>query len=355
MQLVASIIQFTMKKPTIYTLAKELGTSPSTVSRALNNSPKISEARRREIKELAQRRGFKLRDFAPRLTNICVLVCTGTNDETIFSDYTDQVINGVNRYCNEQDLELSIYSSPREKLNSIDVVKELFRRNVDGVIVLNANNKCSFIEQIEKEKLPCCCALSGNSQFPNNILSVNNQAPAQKAVDYLIQLGHRHIGFLYSAPNNQAHLDRLSGYQTALEAAGIPFREEYVPDMPSSPETTGIEYGFQAAARLVDEHPEMTALFAASTDLATGARSAFYRKGLTVPENISLIGCDDNPHAEYFCPPLTVVDIPNFRLGQSAAIWVHRMIEGDRSGKAPQEPWMEGRLIIRETTAPPHG
>ncbi|QHI68846.1 LacI family DNA-binding transcriptional regulator [Tichowtungia aerotolerans] len=343
-----------MKKPTIYTLAQELGTSPSTVSRALNNSPKISESRRRAIKELASRRGFKLRDFSPRLTNLCVLICTGTNDETIFSDYTDQVINGVNRYCNEQDLELSIYSSPREKLNSIDVVKELFRRNVDGVIILNANSKCNFIEQIEKEKLPCCCLLSGNPQIPNNILSVNNQTPARKAVEYLIQLGHRHIGFLYSAPNNQAQLDRLEGYKSALQAAGIPLKEEYIPEMPTSPETTGIEYGFQAATRLTEESPEITALFAASTDLAAGARSAFYRKGLSVPEDISLIGCDDNPHAEYFCPPLTVVDIPNIRLGQSAATWLHRKIEGDSSAKPPQEPWMEGRLIIRETTAPPH-
>jgi LacI family transcriptional regulator len=340
-----------MKKPTIYTLAKELGTSPSTVSRALNNSPKISETRRREIKELARRHGFKLRDFSPRLTNLCVLVCTGTSEETIFSDYTDQVINGVNRYCNEKDLELSIYSSPREKLNSLDVVKELFRRNVDGVIVLNANSKCSFIEQIEKEKLPCCCLLSGNPQFPDNILSVDNKIPARKAVDYLIQIGHRHIGFLYSAPNNQAQIDRLDGYKAALQGASIPLREAYIPEMPTSPETTGIEYGFQAATRLLDIRPEITALFAASTDLAAGARSAFYRKNLAVPGDISLIGCDDNPHAEYFCPPLTVVDIPNFRLGQSAAAWTHRKIAGRNPEKPPHEPWMEGRLIIRETTA----
>ncbi|MEN8254896.1 MAG: helix-turn-helix domain-containing protein, partial [Verrucomicrobiota bacterium] len=66
-----------MANGSIYTLAKELGVSPSTVSRALNNSPKISEKRRREIKELAKERGFKLRDFAPRLTNLCVLICTG--------------------------------------------------------------------------------------------------------------------------------------------------------------------------------------------------------------------------------------------------------------------------------------
>lgn len=342
-----------MKKPTIYTLAKELGTSPSTVSRALNNSPKISEKRRREIKELAQKHGFKLRDFSPRLTNLCVLICTGTSEETIFSDYTDQLINGVNRYCNDHDLELSIYSSPREKLNSLDVVKELFRRNVDGVVILNANSKCRFIEQLEKEKLPTCCLLAGNPQFPDNILTLNNKFLATKAANYLIQLGHRHIAFLYSAPYNQAQIDRMEGCRTAILEAGIPEENFHISDLPISPETTGIEYGFQAAAQLIQEHPEITAFFAASTDLAAGARSAFYRKGLAIPQDLSLIGCDDTPHAEYFCPPLTVVDIPNVRLGQSAAAWIHHKIEGTGTETPPQEPWMEGRLIIRETTAPP--
>ena len=141
-----------MKNVTIFSLAEELGVNASTVSRALNNSPKISEKRRREIKDLAALRGFKLRDFSPRLTNICILLCTGTNDDTVFSDFTAQVMNGVNRYCSEHDLELSIFSSPREKLNNMNVVKELFRRSTDGLIILNANSDCTLIDQFEKEK-----------------------------------------------------------------------------------------------------------------------------------------------------------------------------------------------------------
>ena len=152
-----------MGQQTIYTLAKELEISPSTVSRALNNSPKISDRRRREIKELARERGFRLRDFAPRLTNLCILGCTGSLEETIFSNYTEQVINGVNQYCNENDLELSIFSSPWQKLNSINVVKELYRRSADGAIIINANSDCTFLAQMEKENMTYCCLLSGNS------------------------------------------------------------------------------------------------------------------------------------------------------------------------------------------------
>ncbi|MGE4490723.1 MAG: substrate-binding domain-containing protein, partial [Kiritimatiellales bacterium] len=110
---------------------------------------------------------------------------------------------------------------------------------------------------------------------------------------------------------------------------------------------------FMATTRLLDECPEITAIFAASNDLITGARSAIYRKGQYVPKDISLIGCDDSPHAEYFCPPLTVIDIPNIRIGQTAAAWIHQKIDGNASIHPPREPWMEGHLIIRESTGSP--
>jgi len=342
-----------MANGSIYTLAKELGVSPSTVSRALNNSPKISEKRRREIKELAREKGFKLRDFAPRLTNLCVLLCTGSKDETIISSYTEQVINGVNRYCTELGLELSIFSSPIEKLNRINLVKELFRRSVDGIIVLNANDECTFFAQLEEEKIPYCCLLSGNPVFPDNILTVNNEDLAERAVDYLIQLGHRNIAFLHSAPHNPALQDRNKGYRKALARAGIPFNEAYIPVMPRTLTTTGLEYGFQIITRLLSEHPEVTAVFAASIELSTGARSACYRKGLRIPDNLSLLGCDNSQQAEYFSPPLTVVDIPNDRLGQTAAAWIHQQLQNQGAPPhLPAEPWMHGNLIIRESTAP---
>lgn len=342
-----------MKDVTIFSLAKELGVNASTVSRALNNSPKISEKRRREIKELAAKRGFKLRDFSPRLTNLCILICTGSNDETCFSDYTGQVMNGVNRYCSEHALELSIFSSPLEKLNKMNVVKELFRRSTDGLIILNANSDCSFISQLEKEKLPYCCLLSGNPAFPIKILTVNNQDLAERAVDYLIQLGHHDIGFLHSAPHNPAQLDRLKGYKNALARAGNPIRKHLIPTPPLNSSASGIEFGFQASTTLLNEHPEITAIFAASTDLAEGVRSACYRKSIQIPKDLSLLGCDNCQHAEYFCPPLTVIDIPNERLGYTAATWIHQKLQRKGPVKPPIEPWMQGSLIVRESTAPP--
>ena len=107
-------------------MAEELGVTPSTISRALNDSPKISETRRKEIKELARQRGFRLRDFTTRITNLCVLICTTTPEEDLFSTYTDQVINGVNQYCNNNSLELSVLSAPNDRLNRMNRSKSCF-------------------------------------------------------------------------------------------------------------------------------------------------------------------------------------------------------------------------------------
>ncbi len=337
-----------MKKTTISTLAKELSVTPSTVSRALNDSPKISKARRIEIKELARKRGFSLRSFAPRITNLCVLVCTTTPEEDLFSLYTDQVVNGVNQYCNKNNLELSIFGTPHDRLNQMDIVKELFRRNVNGVLVINAQDNSAFICALEKEKLPYCSLISGTQKFPNHVLAIDNYSLAVKGTEHLIQLGHKNIAFLCNKISIQAYKDRLDGYSDAMRKAGLqPLRA------PVLLLKTGIGTGYAATEKLLQIHPETTAIFAVSHALTEGAHAAIDRKGLKVPEDISLVGCDDSLHAEYWRPPLTVVDIPNERLGYTAAAWVHQQIEGTAAPLPPKEPWMHGHLIVRKSTAPP--
>lgn len=339
-----------MKTLSICTLAEELGVSPSTVSRALNDSPRISEARRREVKELALKRGFNLRNFAPRITNLCVLICTTSPKENLFSTYTDQVINGVNHYCNQNSLELSIFSTTVDRLNETDTVKEFFRRSVNGIIIINATKDSSFINDLEKEKLPYCCLICGNPKFPDHILTIDNRSLAFKGTEHLIHLGHKHIAFL-ADHDHQAHIDRRKGYEDAMREAGNPIPAHAMP--PANVETNGMEVGFKATEQLLSEHPEITALFAVSDDLIAGAHSAIHRRGLKVPDDISLLGCDDAPHAEFWRPALTVIDIPNQRLGHAAAAWTHQQIQGTANPRPPKEPWTEGQLIVRQSTAPP--
>ena len=342
-----------MKKTTITSLAKELGVNISTVSRALNNSPMISEKRRREIHELAEKRGFKLRASTPRIPNLCILIVAFKNEKNLINDFTGQVINGANLYCQENDIELSVFNSPREKLNRTNAVKEIFRRNVDGVIVLNANSDCTFLSQFKKEKTPYCCLLNDNPDFSSHTLNADHQNLAERAVDYLLQLGHRHIAYLYSWAQNPAQLNRLRGYRHALSRAGLPINEQLCPPPPRILRTTALEMGLHTTTKILNQNPETTAIFCTNSELAEGAHLACHRKGLHIPEDISLLVCDNPPRAEYYCPPLTVVDIANDRFGAAAAGWVLQQLQDPDNAPCPDEPWMKGNLIIRESTAPP--
>ena len=337
---------------TIYSLADELGVSAATVSRALNNSPRISEKRRLQVKDLAEKRGFQLRAFAPRMTNICLLVVRSNDATKMISDYTAEVLNGASRYCQENEVELSLFSATRDKLNNMNVVKELFRRSADGVILLNSNKKCTFIEQFEKVKVPYCCLLSDNPAFPDHTLTVDNKNLAQRAVDYLLQLGHRNIAYIYSAPNNPGQLDRLQGYRNAHTRSGHPINEALIPSPKPYQSSSGLEMGYQTTTKLLQTNPEVTAIFTASSELADGVLLACNRKGLRIPEDISLLVCDNPPRSEYSCPPLSVVDIANDRFGAAAAAWVHQQLQGQQT-HVPSEPWMKANLILRESTAPP--
>ena len=336
------------KKITITSIARELGVSPATVSRALNDSPKISDLKRREIKEFARQNNFFLRNSTKRTTNLCVLVCTVSPNENVFSTHTGQIAAGANRYCNENDLELSVFSQTHDHLNTTDPVKELFHRGANGVVVIHAHDDSDFIGKFEEEKLPYCCLISGSSKYPDRILSIDNKTPAIQAINHLIHLGHRHIGFIYSDIHSPAHLERLDGYRTAMENENLePIIINIIPGL------AGTEMGFEAARELLAHHSQTTAIFTTSDELAIGARAALYNLRLRIPEDISIISCDGSTNTRYFSPALTVIDTPNEKLGYTAAAWVHAQIIDFDTPIPNREPWMESRLLLRESTAPP--
>ena len=103
---------------------------------------------------------------------------------------------------------------------------------------------------------------------------------------------------------------------------------------------------------LFSTRPETTALFVMGERIAIGAMHALNQLGKSIPGDVSLISCDDAPEASYLSPPLTVMRIPNRKLGYTAAQRVHRMITKSNTLPKTREPWMRGELVVRESTAP---
>ena len=292
----------------IYRLAEELNLSPATISRALSNSPVISAETRNRVRLKAIEYGFRPRQISRRTTNICALVQVEDGAATMFSNYVNAILDGMWRYLNGAGLEMSLYSGSSEKLNGLNLPRALQRMNVDGVVIINADDRSGF------------------------------------------DMGHRRIGLLNSIPHLPTGQRRMEGYRRALEERGMPFDPDIVVVPLSSDK--GIAFGYNGTVRLIKEHPDVTAMLVLDEQMAVSALSALQSFGKRVPQDFSVLAFDDSPEAIYLQPPLTVLRAPNNEIGYTAARWVHDQIRGDAPENFPHEPWMRGDLLIRDSTGP---
>ena len=176
---------------------------------------------------------------------------------------------------------------------------------------------------------------------------INDVLSAKQAVDYLIQLGHRSIGHLTVMSPTKIQEVRLRGYKKALSEAGIPYREEWVY---ANPDDFGFETGYIGTNYLLSNYKELTSLFATTDEVAMGALSAIWKMGLRVPDDISVIGFDDNTTSAMTAPPLTTIHQP---IDDIACLAVKLLIEKiDNPNSKPVDIVLPTKLVVRDSCKP---
>ncbi|AKJ63701.1 LacI family DNA-binding transcriptional regulator [Kiritimatiella glycovorans] len=337
-------------KVTLKTLSEELGVSVATVSKALSNSPEISPETKQRICGKAHEYGFRPRPTAARTTNICALIQTPSPEVSCFSPYTVAVMEGMMAYLREAGLGFSLYSDETAGLNGGTLLRQLGSRNIHGAVILNADEHSRYYEEFDRVPFHYCSLHTDPRNTGTRLLSIDHTQAAYEAVRYLLQLGHRRIATLVTPAHSQTGRARLQGYRRALEEAGLAEDPELI--VTSRRGRDGLELGNHETHRLMKRRPDVTALFVMGERVALGARHALDDCGLGVPRDVSLMTFDDPPEAAYLSPPLTVMRMPNRRLGYAAARWVHEMVTGTAPDEYPREPWMRGELVVRDSTGP---
>lgn len=340
-----------MKKTTIYSLSKDLGVSPATISKALNNSPEISTKTAERVRKAAREKGFSPRPVSSKVINICALIQKSSATDNCFSPYTIAIMQGMMEYIQENDLEFSLFSDEYSKLNDGLLMRHLGRRGVDGAVLINTNEDSLFYDEFNNNIFPYCSLLTNHGKNRYNLLTIDNAAAASQAVTHLIQLGHRNIATIVTPAHGVTGKERLQGYLGAMEQAGLPVKPEWI--LQDNSLKNSLEFGRHATFNLLKRNPSITALLVMGEQVAIGALHALYQLKKTVPDDLSLLTFDDAPEVSYFTPPLTVMRIPNHKLGYAATHWVHQMVKGTNEKKSICEPWMCGELVIRESTTAP--
>lgn len=323
---------------TIKDLARMLNISHTTVSRSLNNSPLISAETREKVKAMARKHGY-VPNFSARGLVLARSYNIGLFFSTLKSGTTPsfllEAIRGVNSVIKGK------YRLALEAIDDFETYEEVNRRGFDGIVLMSQDPRDDvFIAHVLHIGLPLVVL---NREVPGQnvtcILS-DDLMGAYKATQHLIEYGHRHIAHIEGKPEFKTSLKRKEGYLRALDEAGIHRRRDYC-----VPGDFGLESGYHAMTRILALPDCPTAVFCANDDMAIGAMKAIYEAGLKIPEEISLMGYDDNGVSAYQWPPLTTVKRPIEEIAIEGADRLVAMLEESRWHKADPDNDGKAELI----------
>ncbi len=316
-----------MKKTGVSSLdvARRAGVSRTTVSFVLNNTPGkiISEETRQRVLKAARELDYQPNEAARALAMvkhqaIGLFIChTGY----FFSDvFINQLIEGINPILNKHRLQLVLQPL---RLDQSDYLQLAQADNVDGIILLNPHENDQGLIEIKENNIPL--VVVGSLSDPSVCqIDIDNRAAAEEAVQYLIDLGHSRIGMiLHAPPLYYASMERLAGFKNSMQKNGLSVGEDFVQTGDFSEAS-----GYEAMRVLLKLADPPTAVFAGNDVIAYGAMKAIKDTGLVIPDDISVIGFDDDFLSRFLNPPLTTVSLPAATLGASAARLVIQQLQG---------------------------
>ncbi|MBP0724571.1 LacI family DNA-binding transcriptional regulator [Bacillus sp. RG28] len=332
---------------TIKDVAKLANVAPSTVSRVISNSPRISEKTKRKVRkvmdELNYHPNLNARSLANSSTKSIGVVLSPTVNTSFQNPFFAEVIRGITSYINQKDYSLYFITGKNEEEIAQLVNKTVKGGRVDGIILLYSKENDPIIQYLNSHNYPFVLVGKPYSHLEEiTYIDNDNYSASREVTNYLLSLGHKNIAFVGGEKNLLVTKERLRGYEDALKLNGLRIIDEF-----SIFTSFTREGGMNAVEQLLSINHEPTAIVVTDDILALGVISALKNKGFSVPEDISVVSFNNALIAELASPPLTSVDINIYQLGYEAAKnIIYKVEEPDGSEKSIIVPY---KLIIRDT------
>jgi LacI family transcriptional regulator len=306
-------------------VARKAGVSRTTVSFVLNNTPgkNISEETRERVLEVARELAYVPNELARSIAMIkhhsigFFVPHTGY----LSSDaYVLRVIEGMIPVLNKNRFKLVLQPLKLEQQNYLQLAR---KDNIDGIILMNTHDDDAGLAEIIEARFPLVVIGTLTNQDVCQI-DINNRSAASTAVDYLIGLGHQDIGMIVQGPMSYfAARDRFEGFRDAMEASHLTVKKKWVREANLSEES-----GHQAMSEILSAKQRPTAVFCGNDVVAYGAMQAIADAGLSIPDDISLVGFDDDRLSRHVNPPLTTMATPATGLGAEAVRTLISILNG---------------------------
>lgn len=304
---------------TIKDVAREANVAPSTVSRVISDSPRISEQTKRKVRKVMEELGYHLnynaRVLVSQSTQTIGIVTKVSSDHSFDNPFFSQMLRGISDACHEEDYSIYLTTGNTEEAIYNEVVKMVQGKRVDGVIVLYSREDDKVVPYLRDCQFPFVLIGKPVSQTSETMFVDNDNIQASKeATEYLMNLGHERIGFIGGNSHFEVARDRLEGFRQAL-ANGELVEDEKI--------MKNIQSAFADADQVVDEllsDPDPpTGLVITDDYNALTVMRSLTAKGLKLPEDMSIIGFNNTMIARLSTPALTTVDTQSFQLGHESA------------------------------------
>jgi LacI family transcriptional regulator len=336
---------------TLKDVAKLAGVSTKTVSRVVNNQGEISKETRERVQVAIEQLGYRpnviARSLIHQRTNTLGVVAWGI-------DYfgPSRTVVGIEQQAHQLDYSLFLNLMDRpDDGDSEQLLDTLITHRVDGIIwaVPEVGNNRAWLETSHLEQLPPIVFLSMAPRPGLSVVAVDNLSGAKQATKHLIDQGRRKIGIITGPLAWWEARERYAGWESVMHQANL-----------ATPSSLVVEGDWSAAAgeyglrMLLNQEPEIDAVFACSDQIALGALSTAHRLGRQIPQGLAIVGFDNIPESACFWPPLTTVYQRLIDVGRIAVQTLHGMIEANRQLRTPEEATVtlvKPELIVRDSSS----
>jgi LacI family transcriptional regulator len=338
---------------TIKDVAQHAGVSAMTVSRVLNAEPNVRpETRERvqtAIRDLNYRPNLSARNLARANTYFIGLLYDNPS-----AGYISELLIGALNRCRKAGYHLVVESCGSADQDWESSIADMLRTsNFDGVIIPPpVCDNLAVLDAVEAANLPHV-RISPDVETERSARIVTDDAAASRRMtEYLLELGHRRIGFIQGPGEHGASRQRYEGYCAAIEAAGLPLDMDLV-----QPGAFTYRSGLEATEALLSLEARPTAIFASNDDMAVAAIAVGHRHNLDIPSDLTVVGFDDTQTATAIWPQLTTVRQPISSMAAEAIELLADSLDRHRAGEDPgpeQSREIRSEIVIRDSSAPPH-
>ncbi|MEW5894729.1 MAG: LacI family DNA-binding transcriptional regulator [Candidatus Omnitrophota bacterium] len=332
------------RKISINDVASHAGVSITTVSRVINKVTTVNSNNKAKVEKAIAELHYEPDANAQRLargtTNAIGFVIPGYPG-IFYSFYAIELIRGVGHACEELNQDLIFHIT--------NGFNDLNTGNVGGIVFADIIENRRQVESAIKVGIPCMVINNIVDDLEVNYIGIDNYRGGWLAAEYLTGLNHQNIATITGTLKTQAGKQRLEGFRDYLEKHHQGLHAAYIIEGDYSRRSA--RDGMEKLLSLEHKEPP-TAVFVASDDMALEAVAVINEKGLKVPEDISVIGFDDNPSALYGQVALTTIHQPLFQMAEQAVKRLHLIIQG-KSGELVKDV-LEPKLVIRDSCAPVH-